>query len=87
LGLEIHPGRTVVAPDERITILVLQLTIHVLLSLLHRNVHITIQASQYTWLSQEFEQKKISETNRQIQFSVRAMAMKCYLSLPTLDII
>lgn len=67
--------QNVVAPYEGIAILVLQLTIHVLLSLLHRDVHITVQTSQYTWLSQEFGQKKISETNNQIQFSVRAMPL------------
>jgi len=87
-----NPGRTVVAPYEGITILVLQLAIHVLLSLLHCNVHITVQTSQYTWLSQEFGKKKISETNNQIQFSVShdtafTSAMKCYFSLPALDII
>lgn len=70
-----NPGRTVVAPYEGVAILVLQLAIHVLLGLLHCDVHITIQTSQYTWSSQELGQKKIS------------LRMRCYFSLPDFDII
>lgn len=39
----------VVASYESVTIFVLQLAVHVLFGLLHRNVHITVQASQNTW--------------------------------------
>lgn len=40
---------TIVAPDESITILVLQLTVYILLCLLHGDVHVTIQAGQDTY--------------------------------------
>lgn len=42
-------GSTIVAPDESITILVLQLTVYILLCLLHGDVHVTIQAGQDTY--------------------------------------
>jgi hypothetical protein len=39
---------TIVSSYESITIFVLQLTIHILFSLLHRNVHVSIKTSQNT---------------------------------------
>jgi hypothetical protein len=39
--------RTVVAADETVTVLVLQLTIHVLFRLLHCNVHETVKPSKH----------------------------------------
>lgn len=46
--LTLSPGHTIVASYEGITILVLELAIHILFRLLHCNVHIPIQASQNT---------------------------------------
>lgn len=40
---------TIVAPNESITILVLQLTINIFLRLLHGDVHVTIQTGQDTY--------------------------------------
>lgn len=41
--------RTIVATNEAVAVLVLQLSIHVLLCLFHRNVHEAIQTSQDAW--------------------------------------
>ena len=42
------PVQTVVAADERVAIFILEMTAHVLLGLLQRNVHITVQTRQYS---------------------------------------
>ena len=38
----------VVAPDESITVLVLQLSVHVLLRLFQRNVHVAVQTGEHS---------------------------------------
>ena len=38
--------KNVVATDERVAVLVLQLSVDVLLGLLERNIHVTIKANQ-----------------------------------------
>jgi hypothetical protein len=40
---------TVVSADEAVSVLVFELAIHVLLSLLHRNVHVSIEAGQHAF--------------------------------------
>ena len=46
LGLSVR-GHTVVATDEGVTILGLELAVHVLLRLLHRNVHEAVEARKH----------------------------------------
>ena len=45
---ECGAGATVVAPDERIAVLGLQLAVDVLLGLLHRDVHEAVEAREHT---------------------------------------
>ena len=49
--------RTIVSANERIGVLVLQLTVDVLFSLLHRNVHEAVQATQDAWRSRRTKKK------------------------------
>jgi hypothetical protein len=46
LGLSVR-GHTVVATDEGVAILGLELAVHVLLRLLHRNVHEAVEARKH----------------------------------------